>query len=72
MMQMYHGHGAGITRHLAENCGPRGMVDRWVADRASLCSQLVDLGEGATGAGRRADREVYLRVRESVARSSDH
>ena len=22
--------------------GPRGMVDRWVADRASLCSQPVD------------------------------
>jgi len=25
-----------------------------LADRAWLCSQLVDLGEGATGAGRRA------------------
>jgi len=33
---------------------------------------LVDLGEGATGAGRRADREVYLRVRELVARASDY
>ena len=47
-------------------------VKGWVADRASLCSQLVDLGEGATGAGRKADREVYLRVRELVARASDY
>ncbi|XGB43368.1 MAG: hypothetical protein LVS60_06330 [Nodosilinea sp. LVE1205-7] len=47
-------------------------VKLWVADRAALCSQPVDLGEGATGAGRRADREVYLRVRELVARASDY
>jgi hypothetical protein len=47
-------------------------VKGWVADLAWLCSQPVDLGEGATGAGRRADREVYLRVRESVARAPDH
>ncbi len=46
----------------------------WVADRAWLCSQPVDLGEGlqAQGAGRKADREVYLRVRESVVRAPDH
>ena len=50
-----------------------------MADRASLCSQFVDLGEGAAGAGRRAqgagrkaDREVYLRVRESVAGAPDY
>ncbi|XGB43553.1 MAG: hypothetical protein LVS60_07475 [Nodosilinea sp. LVE1205-7] len=47
-------------------------VKGWVADCASHWSQLVGLGEGATGAGRRADREVYLRVRELVARASDY
>ncbi|XGB42576.1 MAG: hypothetical protein LVS60_01550 [Nodosilinea sp. LVE1205-7] len=47
-------------------------VKGWGADRASLCSQLVGLGEGATGAGRKADREVYLTVRGSVARDSPY
>jgi hypothetical protein len=43
--------------------GPRGMVDRWVADRASLCSQLVDPGC--------LDRNV-LWVREWVERAPAH
>ena len=46
------------------------MADGWpIALRFAL--HLVGLGEGAAGAGRRADREVYLRVRESVARAPD-
>ena len=67
MMQMYHGYGAGMTRHLAENYGhsefhsgelrydypPLPPLPR-AADLASLCSRLVDFGEGATGAGRKA------------------
>jgi hypothetical protein len=51
---------------------PRRKRWRVGADLASHCSQPVNLGEGATGARRRADREVYLRVRESVARAPDY
>ncbi|XGB41349.1 MAG: hypothetical protein LVS60_13715 [Nodosilinea sp. LVE1205-7] len=47
-------------------------VKGWAVDCATLCSQLVGLGEGATGAGRKADKEVYLRVRELVARDSPY
>ncbi|XGB41612.1 MAG: hypothetical protein LVS60_15300 [Nodosilinea sp. LVE1205-7] len=49
---------------------PRRQGWRVGSDCHSHCSQPVDLGEGATGAGRKADREVYLRVRELVARAS--
>ena len=46
MMQMYHGHGAGITRHLAESIadlgGHRGTLCRW-GDRGG--------GGGAMAAG---------------------
>ncbi|XGB40969.1 MAG: hypothetical protein LVS60_11265 [Nodosilinea sp. LVE1205-7] len=45
-------------------------VKLWAADRASLCSQLVDLGEGATGAGR-IEKSIDG-VRELVARASDY